>query len=219
VRPSSFALLALALLAGCASPEPPEGPPASSSSGAPAADPCAGHRHATFAVFAPGPNGTRLVDMAAPRDAQGRAYYQLGIAPRMTHAVHLHQYPPPQGSPALDPFQVHLESDGACVSFAWVLDTVNVKANATGLAVSGRHEAVGQAGQWVANATEAVHFYVRDGGPECEWSERPLADLDGDLLDGQSFVVAFGAFDETSAAAMQDRVPAPEGGADAGCGE
>lgn len=214
------ALLALAVLAGCAGPDPsteaaPDADsPTATTSAAPAVD-CRGHRHATFAVFTPGADGPRRLNLSAPKDAQGRAYYQLGIAPNMTVAIHLHQSGHEQGSALLGETQMHYESPGRCASLADSLTVIDVAAGAHGLTVGGRHEDAGK-GHWASNGTAMARLYVRPLGGSCAWEEQPIARLDATAADGMSFLVAFGSFGEDEAAAMQAVVPRPEG--HAACG-
>lgn len=208
--PLLLALVAVAALSGCAAPPP--APPASqspSASTAPAID-CTAHRHATFAVFTPGPDGMKRLDMAAPKDAQGRAYYQLGIARNMTLAIHMHQAGAEQGSEELAASQMHYESPGSCGTVIASLAAADVHASAKGLTIAGAHASVGQDGTWPSNATDAVHLYERPPG-SCAWSESDLSGLAAVVPDGLSFLVAFGAPTAAQVAAMEAVVPVPVG--------
>jgi hypothetical protein len=229
MRPLSRSLLAslaslLLSLAGCTAPsdplsEPPAGSGSSTessgvgapASSAPGAVDCRGHRHATFAVFVPGEGGMRRIDLGAPKDAQGRAYYQLGIAPNMTVAVHMHQQGSEVGSSELATSQMHYESPGSCGTLDASLRSVDMVASDSGLTVAGAHGGVGQAGQWASNATHRVHLSTRPAGDDCAWSTEPLAALADDVADGMSFLVAFGAPTPAEVAAMQATVPRPMG--------
>jgi hypothetical protein len=209
-----LALLALAGLAGCTAPT--DGANGSGSSTAASSPPapvvdCTAHRHATFAVFVPGPDGMRRLDMAAPKDSRGYAYYQLGIARNMTVAIHMHQAGSEQGSTDLAVSQMHYESPGACGTIAGSLAAIDVHADANGLTIAGQHGPVGQGGRWVTNSTHAVHLYTRPVDESCAWSERPLSALDEGVPDGLSFLVAFGSPTAAQATSMQAAVPHPMG--------
>jgi hypothetical protein len=219
VRGHALALLALALvlLAGCADPasdpsssSPAPGTTSGNATGSASGVDCRAHRHATFAVFTPGPDGPRRLNLSAPKDAQGRAHYQLGIAPNMTVAIHLHQSGHEQGSAALGETQMHYESPGRCASIADSLAVIDVTAGEDGLTVAGQHEAAGK-GHWASNATARVHLYVRPAGEACAWEEQEMSALGQTVADGMSFLVAFGSPGQAEAAAMQAAVPRPQG--------
>lgn len=207
-----LAFLAFAALAGCTAPEDSTSVPASSSSSssAPAVD-CTAHRHATFAVFTPGPDGMRRLNMSAPKDSRGYAYYQLGIARNMTVAIHMHQAGAEQGSADLAVSQMHYESPGTCGTITASLTAADIHASSLGLTISGAHASVGQAGTWNTNATHAVHLYTRPSDEACVWSERPLSGLAEVVPDGLSFLVAFGNPTAAEVSAMQAAVPFPMG--------
>ena len=148
--------------------------------------------------------------MAAPRDPQGRAYYQLGVARNMTLAIHMHQAGAEQGSAELAASQLHYESPGTCGTVIASLAAADVHASAKGLGIAGEHLAAGQGGSWASNATDAVHLYERQPD-SCAWSEKDLSGLAAVAPDGLSFVVAFGAPTAAHAAAMEAAVPVPMG--------
>jgi hypothetical protein len=172
---------------------------------------CTSHRHATFAVFTPGPGGMERLDMAAPKDARGRAYYQLGIARNMTVAIHMHQAGAEQGSAELAASQLHYESPGTCGTVIASLAAADVHASAKGLAIAGAHATVGRDGTWSSNATDAVHLYERPSDEACAWSEKDLSGLAAVVPDGLSFAVAFGDPSAAEVSAMEAAVPFPMG--------
>jgi hypothetical protein len=206
-----LALLAVAALAGCTAPTGQPGGPTTPSSSPPPAVDCTAHRHATFAVFTPGPDGMRRLDMAAPKDPRGYAYYQLGIARNMSVAIHMHQAGAEQGSADLAVSQMHYESPGACGTVIASLEAVDVHASSLGLAIAGAHASAGQGGSWSSNATHAVRLYTRPPGEACAWSERTLSGLAEVVPDGLSFLVAFGNPTADQVAGMQAAVPRPLG--------
>jgi hypothetical protein len=203
----------LVLLAGCASP--PDAPSAPTSSTAPSAPACGGHRHATFAVILPtGANSSlEVLDLAAPRHGNGHAYYQLGLAPGMDLAVHMHQVGPEAGNASLQATQMHYESSGACATVARSLAAVDVNASASSVSVGGRHNSTGA---WSVTAANPLAIHLQRGQPaadgSCAWGWSPVdvvAGLAHAVADGESFLAVLGPASPGQVAAFQASLPPP----------
>jgi hypothetical protein len=205
------------LLAGCSSAPPPgddASPSITPSSGSVDPAACTGHRHATFGVAIPDANGTlQRLDLAAPRTSQGRAYYQLGIAPRMTVAVHMHQNGPEAGDPEEQVSQMHYERD-ACATVAQSLHVLDVEASAARLQVGGLHAAKGN---WTTDGEQAVRVYLQrpvTTDDACVWiwqavdAAQGLAHVVGN---GESFLALFGQPSEADLSALESGIPPPMG--------
>ena len=229
MRLAAATLLALLMLAGCAGPatDPPAtsatpGPttaasPAAPSSPAagqtPTAPVCRGtHAHATFAVFGQSGGEPHRIDYAAPRSDQGRAWYDLGVSPTMTLAVHLHQQGAEQGSDALGPAQFHYEAAGRCPTIAQSMAAVETLVEAGGITLFGGHARAQQDTMWAGPVRAWLQApAMGEGGCAWRWAESStLADWLGHApKDGEAMLAAAGTFTDAQVAAMQQAVPAP----------
>lgn len=224
MRPIALALIAV-LAAGCMAPSPgvttsstgtPPTPAVPPPSSAACPDP---HWHATFAIFLPGPDGSpQRVDFAAPRTADGAHYYDLASAhrggdPLMDVSVHLHQSGGETGSSDLGPAQVHMESRGVCMSLKATLHVLEADAGPANLTLFGGHAQVaGQSGTWTAAGGATLRFWVESYGADGAWAWKELSYAEAaprQLRDGERLVVAFGAYTDAHATAMQQAVPLP----------
>jgi hypothetical protein len=176
---------------------------------------CTGHRHATFAVAVPDADGNlQRLDLGAPQDGQGHAYYQLGVAPRMTVAVHMHQAGPEAGSPELQVSQMHYESNDDCATVAESLHVIDVEASASRLEVAGKHAFKGT---WTAQGADQVRVYLQvpataNGVCTWQWAGKEAASgLAHVVGNGESFLVLFGDPAPGNLALLQDGIPAPTG--------
>ena len=205
-----LAALAMLLSSGCVAPDEPSPTATPAPTAAPA---CGGHRHATFAVAVPGADGNvTVLDLASPRHANGHAYYQLGLAPGMDHAVHMHQAGPEAGNASLQATQMHYESSGACASVARSLAAIDVAATATSVQVGGRHNATGS---WSVSASNPLAVHVQRARAEsgrCVWTWSAMdavAGLAHVVEDGESFVVVLGPASAGQVDALKASLPPP----------
>jgi hypothetical protein len=171
---------------------------------------CTGHRHVTFSVAKPDEAGNlAIIDLAEPKDLQGRAYYQLGIAPDQGIDIHMHQSGSEAGSAELGPTQLHMESDG-CIDIQRALKAVDMSATASALHVGGEHASKGT---WDNGGRTHVYLQQPSGSP-CAWTWTEVGAAQGlrhVIGNGESFLVLFGDPAEGNVAVLQGAIPEPTG--------
>lgn len=165
---------------------------------------CPDHWHATFGIFVPGAGGSpQQVDFASPRADNGGAYYEMGGYSGMTGALHMHQ-----SGGSVDPFQLHIESGGVCNGVQETFEHLEARLASDSIRLSGGHAQVGQDGTWKENETAKLRFWVQ--GNDGAWDERSWGEVKGyQLKDGESILVAFGAFSDFQIQNMQKGIPPP----------
>ena len=173
---------------------------------------CPDHWHGTFKVYVPGPGGQpHLVDMASPRANNGQHFYDLSGGAGMGLSVHMHQSGSEAGVADVQPAQWHFEEDGICVGVKSALHAVEIDATATSLKLFGAHAQVHEDHTWQANATAALRFFVESKvGANWTWGERTFDDIKAyQLKDGESLLVAFGAYTPAQITQLEGTVPPP----------